>query len=131
VFFDPRHFMNARMLCQCILTVSLMSIGLLVQSPAIAASGSNTQARAHRDSQETRKPTTTAKPNETPRATTPTGRMREAPLPPDRAQQVEERVRSGQMDQPIAQGEISERLNQLHSGLQRLSEEPASTHSNR
>jgi hypothetical protein len=34
-------------------------------------------------------------------------------------QEVEDRVRSGQMDQPIAQGEISERLNQLEGGKNR------------
>ena len=38
------------------------------------------------------------------------------PTPPDRSQAVEERLRSGQMEKPIAQGEISERLNQLYSG---------------
>ena len=52
-------------------------------------------------------------------------------MPTDRAREVEERVRSGQMDQPIAQGEISERLNQLQSGVQSLSDEPASGHLNR
>jgi hypothetical protein len=44
-------------------------------------------------------------------------------MPANRAQEVEERVRSGQMERPIAQGDISERLNQLESGSNRLSDE--------
>jgi hypothetical protein len=49
-------------------------------------------------------------------------------MPRDRAQEVEERVRSGQMEQPIAQGEISERLNQLESGSKGLSDEATTSH---
>jgi hypothetical protein len=45
------------------------------------------------------------------------------PTPPDRSQAVEERLRSGQMDKPVAQGEISERLNQLYSGSKSLTNE--------
>ncbi|HKT33313.1 MAG TPA: hypothetical protein VJR03_00690 [Nitrospira sp.] len=120
--------MNARTACRCIIVLSLVSIGLPTQSPATAASGSNTPATAHG---ETRKPPATANPNEIARERIPAGKTREAPRPADRAREVEERVRSGQMDQPIAQGEISERLNQLQSGVQSLSDEPARGHLNR
>jgi hypothetical protein len=54
--------------------------------------------------------------------------MKQAPMPRDRAREVEERVRSGQMEQPIAQGEISERLNQLESGSKGLSDEATTSH---
>jgi hypothetical protein len=37
-------------------------------------------------------------------------------VPNERARLLEERLRSGQMERPIAQGEVSDRLEQLHSG---------------
>jgi hypothetical protein len=37
-------------------------------------------------------------------------------VPNDRTQALEERLRRGQMERPIAQGQISDRLEQLHSG---------------
>ena len=110
--------MNATTACHCIITLSLVSIGVPTPVTATAAVGSSDQASASSARPEVRKPGTpgTANPHGTARGTTPTGKTREAPMPPNRAQEVEERVRSGQMDQPIAQGEISERLNQLGSG---------------
>src|SRR5215475_2445510 len=36
------------------------------------------------------------------------------PVPRERAQALEERLRRGQMDEPIAQGRISDRLEQFH-----------------
>jgi hypothetical protein len=60
---------------------------------------------------------------------TPAGKIKEAPVPTDRAREVEERVRSGQMEQPIAQGEISERLNQLESGSNSVSDQASTGHS--
>ena len=44
------------------------------------------------------------------------GKSKQMPAPPDRTQVLEERLRSGQMEKPIAQGEVSDRLNQLYSG---------------
>ena len=40
----------------------------------------------------------------------------QTPAPSMRARALEERLRRGQMDRPIAQGEISDRLEQLHNG---------------
>ncbi len=125
--------MTATTACQCIITLSLVGIGVPAEAPAAAASGSGAQASASSGTHETRKPATPgmATPNGATRGTTPAGKNRQAPLPPDRAQEVEERVRSGQMDQPIAQGEISERLNQLQSGPTSPSHETATGHSSR
>jgi len=110
--------MNATTACRCIITLSLVGIGVPTPVTAIAAVGSTDRASASSATPEGRKPATpgTANPHGTARGTPPAGKTREAPMPPNRAQEVEERVRSGQMDQPIAQGEISERLNQLGSG---------------
>jgi hypothetical protein len=40
----------------------------------------------------------------------------QTPVPRERTRALEERLRSGQMERPIAQGQISDRLEQLHSG---------------
>jgi hypothetical protein len=61
----------------------------------------------------------------------PTGKPRHLPTPPDRTQAVEERLRSGQMEKPIAQGEISDRLNQLYSGSKGLTDETTTEQSSR
>ena len=125
--------MNARTACPYIITLSLVGIGVPTQIPATAASGSGAQASASTETHEATKPATpgTANRDGTMRGTAPAGKTKQTPLPPNRAQEVEERVRSGQMEQPIAQGEISERLNQLESGVSTLSDETASKHSNR
>ena len=117
--------------CQCLITLSLLSIGAPTQAATAAISGSGVQASASSGAPETRKPVSpgTATPKGTTRGMTPTGKIREAPVPPDRAQEVEERVRSGQMEQPIAQGEISERLNQLESGSNSVSDQASTGHS--
>src|SRR5262249_53936565 len=98
-----------------------------------ATSGSGAQASSSSGTSEVRKPTTpgTGNPDGTIRRTIPSGKTRREPTPPTRAQELEERVRSGQMEQPIAQGEISERLNQLESGSNSLSDGPASRQSDR
>ena len=117
--------MNATTACPYIITLSLVGIGVPTQIPATAASPTETH--------EATKPATpgTANRDGTMRGTAPAGNTKQAPMPPNRAQEVEERVRSGQMEQPIAQGEISERLDQLESGASSLSDETASKHSNR
>lgn len=38
------------------------------------------------------------------------------PARPDRAEALEERLRRGDMDRPVAQGQISDRLEQFHKG---------------
>ena len=37
-------------------------------------------------------------------------------VPSERTRALEERLRRGQMDRPVAQGQVSDRLEQLHSG---------------
>ena len=113
--------MNVTTACRCVIILSLVGISIPTPIMAIAVVGSNDQASASSATRDIKKPGTpeTANPRGTPRGTTQAGKTREAPVKPDRAQEVEERVRSGQMDQPIAQGEISERLNQLGSGSKR------------
>lgn len=117
--------MNVTRACQWIITLSLIGIGVTTQ-PAAAALGSETQPSASARSHEPRKPST-PEPASRDRA----GKPKDAPAPPSPAQQVEERVRSGQMEQPIAQGAISERLNQLEGGSNRLPDQTAAGHSTR
>ena len=90
--------MNVIRACQCIITLSLIGIGVTTQHAA-AAFGSETQPSASGKSHEPRKPAT-PEPANRDRA----GKPKDAPTPPSPAQQVEERVRSGQMEQPTAQG---------------------------
>lgn len=116
--------MNVRRACHCIITVSLIGIGVPTQ-PAAAAFGSETQPSAS-GRHEPRKPSA-PEPANRDRA----GKPKDAPTPPSPAQQVEERVRSGQMEQPTAQGAISERLNQLEGGSNSLSDRTAAGHSTR
>ena len=60
-----------------------------------------------------------------PRGSHPDGTMRsmrpsdipgQTPVPSERTRALEERLRSGRMERPIAQGQISDWLEQLHSG---------------
>lgn len=109
--------MNMRRACPCIITFSLVSVAVPAMG-AGASSGTDRHPSASSGSRETRTPATTDATNRqgtlsgAPRA----GKPKEAPGQANPAQQVEERVRSGQMEQPIAQGAISDRLNQLESG---------------
>ena len=114
--------MNVRRACHCIITVSLIGIGVPTQ-PAAAAFGSETQPSAS-SRHEPRKPSAPEPANRA-------GKPKDAQTPPSPAQQVEERVRSGQMEQPTAQGAISERLNQLEGGSNSLSDRTAAGHSTR
>ena len=101
----------------CLFSLSLIGLVVPSQSQATAASGS--QPSAPSGTHETGKSALpeTANSNGTTRGTPPAGKRRLIPIPPpDRSQALEERLRSGQMEKPIAQGEISERLDQLSSG---------------
>ena len=40
----------------------------------------------------------------------------QTPVPGDRAQALEERLRNGQIERPIAQDQVSDRLEELHKG---------------
>jgi hypothetical protein len=117
--------MNVTRACECIITLSLIGMGVPTQ-PAAAAFESETQPSVSGRSHEPRKPST-PEPGNRDRL----GKPKDAPTPPSPAQQVEERVRSGQMEQPAAQGAISERLNQLESGSNSLSGQTAAGHSTR
>jgi len=57
-----------------------------------------------------------AHPDGTKRSLRPSDTPDQTPLPHVRARALEERLRRGQMDRPIAQGQISDWLEQLHSG---------------
>jgi hypothetical protein len=119
--------MNATMASQCIITLSLISIGLPTQAQATAASAPGSADSAPRETHEKRRPAAPGTANL--RGTPPAGKPMQVPVPPNRAQEVEERVRSGQMEPPIAQDKISEQLEQLHSGSNNLPGETASDHS--
>ena len=114
--------MKATTSCSWVVALSLMSmlsaiVGTMpAYSQSAVVSGS---VRSHPgESQETVIP---AKP----KGSHPDGAMQsrrpsdipdQTPAPSVRAQALEERLRRGQMERPIAQGEISDRLEQLHSG---------------
>ena len=114
--------MKATTSCCWIVTLSLMSIlsSVLGTIPARSqpATIPGTVESHPGGSQETLIP---AKP----KGSRPDGAMRsrrppdipdQTPPPNVRARDLEERLRRGEMERPIAQGEISDRLEQLHSG---------------
>ena len=124
--------MNVIRACQCVISLSLVGAAVPTHIQATTASGSDAATAAPNTPEATKAPTPgTANPSGTTRGVTPAGKLRQGPMPPDRAREVEERVRSGQMEQPIAQGEISERLNQLQSGSPHLADETATGSSSR
>lgn len=104
------------------ITISLISIFAAVAgaTPALsqstAASGSVGSHSGR--SQETPMPAKPrgSYPDGTMRSLRPSDMPEQTLVPNDRAQALEERLRRGQMERPIAQGQISDRLEQLHSG---------------
>ena len=44
--------------------------------------------------------------------------FRQQPAPPDPSQTVEEKMRRGRADAPVAQGEVSNRLDQFYAGAE-------------
>jgi hypothetical protein len=115
--------MNVTTACLCIITSSLVSLPLSAQSQGSTTLGSGLDVSAPRGHEKDATPGGT-KPSGKTRGMPPAGKSRQVPAaPPDRIQAVEERLRSGQMEKPVAQGEISERLNQLHSKSDSLSGE--------
>lgn len=98
----------------------------LTQSQATAASGSAGSLSG--GSHETSKP---AKPKN-PQPADSTKHLSDRPgHTPTPQETLEERLRSGQMDRPAAQGEVSDRLEQLHRGSGSLSGETGSGQSSR
>jgi hypothetical protein len=106
--------MNATTAFLCIVTLSLVSITSPAQSETNAASASEESSplSGGREKPALRKGDSEVMPGGTPSA----GKSKQIPALPDRTQVLEERLRSGLMEKPIAQGEVSDRLNQLYSG---------------
>jgi hypothetical protein len=106
--------MNATTAFLCIMTLSLVSITSPAQSETNAASASEGSSpfNGGRGKPALRKADSDVTPGGTPSA----GKSKQIPELPDRTQVLEERLRSGLMEKPIAQGEVSDRLNKLYSG---------------
>jgi len=124
--------MNATTAFPSIILFSLVSITgptLLQTTAASGADGGSASGRA----QETTTPATPRKghPDGTPGGKQSAGKPKQTPMPPDPSQVVEERLRSGQIEKPIAQGEISDRLNQLYSGSNSAAGDAAAEHASR
>jgi hypothetical protein len=111
--------------------LSLVSLTIATQSQITTASGSDGVV-APSGSEEPGKMAMPRKadPNATVRTPSP-GKPKQIPVAPDRTQAVEERLRSGQMEKAIAQGEISDRLDQLYGGSNSVTGETAAEHSSR
>lgn len=114
----------------CRMTLSLISI--TATGPQLTPASTSDGVPASDGRQEPGKLATPRKtdPNATVR-TPSAGKPKQIPVAPDRTQTVEERLRSGQMEKAIAQGEISDRLNQLYSGSNSVAGETAAEHSTR
>ena len=124
--------MNATRVYLCIITLTLVSITIPTHWQGTAA-GSGSTGTTPGGTDETGKSAMpeTANPNGTMRGMPPAAKRRQQPIPRDRYQALEERLRSGQMEKPIAQGEISERLDQLSRGSNSSTGETAIGHSSR
>ena len=114
--------MNAATSCRWVITLSLISLSAAVVSatPAHSQSAAAPGSVGSRSggSHETHTPTKPkgSKPDGGIRSMRPPDMPGQALVPRERTETLEERLRNGQMDQPIAQGQISERLEQLHRG---------------
>ena len=106
--------MNATTAFLCIMTLSLVSITSSAQAETNAASASEegSPSSKGREKPALGKADSEVMPGGTPSA----GKSKQISALPDRSQVLEERLRSGLMEKPIAQGEVSDRLNQLYSG---------------
>jgi len=114
--------MKATTSCSWVLTLSLMSILSAVvgtipaRSQPVIVPGT---VESHLGgSQETLIPAKPkgSRPDSAMRSGRPPDIPDQTPAPSVRAQALEERIRRGEMERPIAQGEISDRLEQLHRG---------------
>ena len=114
--------MNVTTSCSCVVILSLVTIlsSVMGTTPAYSQSAVvSGSVKSHPgENQET---VTPAKPrgsvgDGSVRGRRPSDIPDQTPAPNVRARALEERLRRGQMDRPIAQGEVSDRLEQLHSG---------------
>jgi hypothetical protein len=112
--------MNVTTQCRWFVTLSLASLSLLgVNAPpsySQSAAGSGSVESRPGGSQETPTKPKGFKPDSTTGSIRPPDMPGRTPVPRVRAQALEERLRNGQMEQPAAQGQISDRLEQLHRG---------------
>jgi hypothetical protein len=124
--------MNATTAFLCVMTLNLASIPAPASLQITIASASDGSSVGN-GSPDRGKPAMPRKadPDVTTRGTPSAGKPKQTPVPFDRSRAVEERLRSGQMDKPIAQGEISDRLNQLYSGSNSNTGDTAAEHSSR
>jgi hypothetical protein len=108
--------------CRWVITLSLisMSSAVAVAIPAHSQSAATPESVESRPggSHETPIPAKPrgSHPDGTMRSMRPTDIPDQTPVPSERTRALEERLRSGQMERPIAQGQISDWLEQLHSG---------------
>jgi hypothetical protein len=117
--------MNATSALLC-LTVSLTTLAFQHECLAAAQSDAGSAPTPH---QRAEKSGAAAKTD--PGGMPPAAKPKQFPAPRDPSQAVEERLRSGQMDKPIAQGEVSDRLNHLYSGSNHLAGDTAAEHPTR
>ncbi|HEY7531393.1 MAG TPA: hypothetical protein VH681_01270 [Nitrospiraceae bacterium] len=124
--------MNATTAFLCVMTLSLATVATSTQLQISTASATD-EGSTGSGSRERGKPAIPRKadPDMATRGTPSAGKPNQTPAPFDRSQAVEERLRSGQMDKPIAQGEISDRLNGLYSGSNSVTRDTAAEHSSR
>jgi hypothetical protein len=114
--------MKVTMWCRWFVTLSFVSLSAFVvsappaDSQSLAGSGS---MRSHPGgNQETHTPTMPkgSKADAGIRSIRPPDMPGQAPVPRERTEALEERLRNGQMEKPVAQGQVSDRLEQLHRG---------------
>lgn len=114
--------MTVTMWCRWFVTLSFISLSAFVvgappaDSQSLAGSGS--MGSRPGGNQETQTPTKPkgSKSDGGIRSIRPPDMPGHAPVPRERAEALEERLRNGQMEKPVAQGQISDRLEQLHRG---------------
>ena len=99
-------------LCMTLSLVSIITSSARSETNAASASEEGSLSSGGREKPALRKGDSEVTPGGTPSA----GKSKQIPALPDRTQVLEERLRSGLMEKPIAQGEVSDRLNQLYSG---------------
>jgi hypothetical protein len=108
--------------CRWFVTLSFVSLSAFVvsappaDSQSLAGSGSLGSRPGGSHETHTQPKPKGSKPDSGIRSMRPSDTPGQTLVPRDRTEALEERLRNGQMDQPIAQGEISDRLEQLHRG---------------
>jgi hypothetical protein len=115
-----RHAMDTRKSGHWILSLALMSTALVWSTlPAYpqtaGSSGSGSVGSSSRESMETSRSATPRSNHQLP-STSPSGRFNQMQKQrqSERTQALEERLQNGQIDKPVAQGQISERLEQFY-----------------